>query len=864
MKTRSYWKDIWQSLTQSKGRFFSIFSLMMIGATALIGLKVTGPNMNRTAQAFIQRQATMDAVVLASAGFSDVDIAELGDLAETEVELAYLVDVTIKGTDQALRLFSKPSQISRFDLISGRWPKRADEILLSERLAEQYALGEPITVSQPAGDVLQVTQLTVVGFANSSEIWDQVNLGTTTVGTGELAGYGMVLGGAFERMPYNLARLRYLDLTDLPFYEAAYRREVETRQTELKRQWVDKGGRRLKALKAQPQQQLDKAKGELKTQTDQLAALPEGPEKSAAQAQLKAAQADLASQQAQLDDLPTPTYTTYYRQNYPGSGGYMTYLTSTTAISAVGDIFPVVLYLVAALVTSTTMTRFVDEERHKAGIFKALGYTERQILTKFILYGLSASLLGTLAGILLGNGILSPMIGEIILATSVIGRSTPHFYWGWSLLAVLLALLSAVLPSYLVARRELLQSPARLLQAKPPLAGARIALERLGWLWRRLSFTQKVTARNIFRYKQRMLMTILGVAGSVALLFAGLGIQSSISGVVATQFGDIFRYELIVVENSRADQAAQSRLKQRLAGSAIAGHLAVRYEAVTDTIDGVKDEQTLSLIVTEDSAALSDFIQLRDRKTQQALSLKDSGVIISEKLAQLLAVEVGDRLVLNLEQGLVRAEIAGISELYAGHYVYMTAPLYQAVTGKAYAVNAHLVRVNQGQAVDRLAADFLDQAAVAALVQNTSLAQMLTTVADSLYAVMVILVVLSVLLGLVILYNLTHINVAERIRELSTIKVLGFHHQEVTLYIYRETLVLSTLGILLGLVAGYGLHKVLLQLISASHIMFQPKVALYVYLAPILVILFILAGLGFMVNAKLRRLDMLAALKSVE
>ncbi|WP_236682974.1 ABC transporter permease [Streptococcus sp. X13SY08] len=578
------------------------------------------------------------------------------------------------------------------------------------------------------------------------------------------------------------------------------------------------------------------------------------------------ARADLAEAEKNLKNLEEPSYISYTRATIPGGNGYQMYKASTSSISAVGNVFPIVIYVVAAMVTFMTMTRFVDEERTNAGIFKALGYTNKDIIRKFLLYGFVASMAGTIVGILAGNFILSPLIGRIITKTKVIGASELYFYPLWTILAVILGLFSAVLPAYLVARKELTEKPAQLLQAKPPVSGSTILLEKIGFIWKRLSFTHKVTARNIFRYKQRMLMTIFGVAGSVALLFGGLGIRSSISGIANTQFSDIIRYDILVTENSKASEQEKADLTDLLASTTISQQLPVTVEQLEEKIDGVDEAQSISLLITDKPSEIHNFIQLRHRVSKEKIKLDNQGVVLSEKLASLYGIKVGDTIPLTLEDEVVQVRVSGISELYASHFVYMTADYYEKLTGTHPVKNSYLLKVNNQdhEAIKTLAADFLKLDAVEAVVQHTAVISQIATLVDSLQSVMVILIVLSILLGVVILYNLTNINVAERIRELSTIKVLGFHSKEVTMYIYRETIVLSIVGILLGLLGGVGLHRVLLSVIGPSNMMFQSNVTLDVYLIPIFAIVGILAILGWFVNYKLCHVDMLEALKSVE
>ncbi|HFR3816020.1 TPA: FtsX-like permease family protein [Streptococcus suis] len=1121
MKKKIYWKDMRQSLLSSKGRFLSIFSLMMLGALALTGLKVTAPNMEKTAQAYIADHRTMDLAVISGLGLSQADLDELETIEGATLEAGYFKDVVTNEGQTAIRLFSAPQTLSTYKLVEGEMPSQKGQIALSASFKNRYKLDDTVQVteSDKDGKILTQTSFTLVGFVASAEIWDNETMGMAASGDGQLGGYGLVSQDTFKSEVYTIARIRYDDLVDLPYYSQAYQEKLDQHQEDLEKLLADNDEQRLETIQAegqteidkgeaeigQAQSQLDQAAGELASGKDQLASgrrefargraklvqsemelrtvlaqllqtkfqldeskkeldnqkdkldqsksfldvsheglletaqrlesakqqldsqnaqlsqtasqistgraswfqaqkeldleianhLQEGQslsdypdllarqegldveksrldqmesaheqanqaylqgydyyqtkqneynsnlaqyqtwnqeyqaglaryqaglsqyeqgivaynkgvedyewglsqlessnqllrqeelrleeadkelsqaqsqfseKKATADQEISQAQTEIAQAKSDLSKLEKAPYQVYTRSSLPGGDGYTTYSNATRSIAAVGNVFPVVLYLVAALVTFTTMARFVDEERTQSGLLKALGYTNRQIMAKFILYGLAAGLVGTIVGIIAGNLLLSPLISNIITQTTVIGPAKLHFYPLWTGLALLLSLASSVLPAYLVARRELTEKPAQLLLPKPPVTGSSIWLEKWPAIWSRLSFTHKVTARNIFRYKLRMLMTIFGVAGTVALLFGGLGIRSSISGVVQRQFGELIHYDMLVVENSRATEEELDKLTHFLQSDQVRQSLPVAFEQLHQTVEenGQRKNLSISLYIS-DRRDFGNQVSL-ESSTGQPIKLSDRGIVLTEKLAQIYGVSVGDKLSLTLEDKEVSVRVEAVADMYAGHFIYMTDSYYEQVTSKQKTANAYLVQLKDSQLghIQTLASQLLAMPAVRSLVQNTSLIDMLTTIAGSLQTIMTILVILSILLGLVILYNLTIINMSERIRELSTIKVLGFHNKEVTMYIYRETIALSLIGMLVGLVGGIYLHKLLLAMIGSDSIRFNPSVGLEVYLIPILAISGILAALGWYVNHHLRKVDMLEALKSVD
>lgn len=901
MKRKIYWKDLLQSFTGSKGRFLSILTLMMLGSLALVGLKVASPNMERTAWTFLKNTNAADVTAIGDYGLDQADQAELQTLSGADVEFGYMTDLTLANSEDAIRIFSNTDKISKFQVTEGRLPEKEDELALADFWKDRYQIGQIIHLSQKKGSDSQLKRdsYTITGFVHSPDIFSKSDMGSSASGNGNLVAYGVVTEENFKSSVYTIARLRFASLTDVNPFSSDYEKKLEEEEETLKELVADNGQARLEKMKKDAQESLDEGKKQLdeaesnltagkkrlqeietrlQPQENQVSQLPE-PQKSQVSSQIEEAkeqlkqekeklshaESDFASEKAkwqtsqdEVNALTEPTYHVYNRKSSPTGQGYLMYSNSAMSIRAVGNIFPVVLYAVAAMVTFTTMTRFVDEERTNAGIFKALGYHSKDIIAKFVIYGLVAGTLGTLLGILIGHYVLAPTISHIITERMIVGESQQHFYWTYSCLALGLSLIASVLPAYLVSRRELHEEAAQLLLPKPPVKGSKILLERITFIWSHLSFTQKVTARNIFRYKQRMLMTIFGVAGSVALLFAGLGIQSSVVGVADRQFKDLQQYQMILSVNSRASDSDKAKLEEKLQSDEVENYRLISFKQVEEKYAGKAGVQTVTIMVT-DKDDLGPFVHLE--KNGEKLSLS-GGVILTDKLAQLAGVSVGDNFTIDGKT----FKVGAITEHYVGHFVYMNQATYEEIYGQAPKMNTYLVQLkdkSEGN-TERVAGEFMDQVAVSGLVQNASTIQLFESFANSLNHTMAILVLVSVLLAIVILYNLTNINVAERIRELSTIKVLGFHNKEVTLYIYRETILLSLIGMIVGLVSGFYLHQFLIQMIAPGTFRFQPKVGWEVYLIPVLAVSVILTILGVFVNHYLRKVDMLEALKSVE
>ena len=610
------------------------------------------------------------------------------------------------------------------------------------------------------------------------------------------------------------------------------------------------------------QRSIEKAEEEYESKLAEFNSNKPKAEKKIAEAKTRI---ELAQEQA--DNLTVPAYSVSGRREGLTSQGYRVYMVIVNIIGKLANIFPIFLYFVAALVTFTTMGRMVDEERTNSGTLKALGYTNGDVMLKFTVYGFTASTIGTVIGVLAGHTVL-PLIVEHAYSSGFTMPSIKLGFHPWvTLVSFLLAWMSAVVPTWIVASRELREKPAALLLSKPPAKGSKIFLERVTPIWNRLNFTRKVTARNIFRYKMRMFMTIFGVCGAVSLLTAGLGVQASIGQIGERQFDELIHYDLIAVEQSSTNSAQIDELKKALNKDSVSSSIAAHYEELSKTSGKNSDKQQITLLATDDAYNFGTYLTLRDRSSHEKRIMVNDGAIISERLSEMLHVSVGDSFSVTDAGGVERTvKVSGICEMYIGHFVFMNAQCYEKMFGTDYSENSYMVRLKDSSVAnaERQGARLMKLSAVQSVVQNTTQKNMVSTIVESLNLIMEVLIIVAVMLAVVILYNLTNLNVSERIRELSTIKVLGFHTNETTMYIYRETMLLSGLGILAGYGFGAWLHGYIVTEVPPDEVMFDPALGWKAFVVPLLVVGVVLAVLGWVVYRRLKTVDMLAALKSVE
>ncbi len=572
----------------------------------------------------------------------------------------------------------------------------------------------------------------------------------------------------------------------------------------------------------------------------------------------------LAEAKEDVANLDLPVYTEYTRMETPTSGGYQVFTSLATSIDKVANVFPILLYAVAALVTFTTMTRFVEDERINTGTLLSLGYSESEIKRKYIIYGALSSAIGSVIGIISGAIFIPILLYTAFRSDFTTPDLILTFDWSVAAIALGVSLLCAVIPAFLVTASEFKHSPASLLLPKPPADGSKILLERIPLIWNRLTFAHKVTARNIFRYKKRMFMTIFGVSGSVALLFTGLAMQGSIGNVADLQFGQVIQYDMLVVGTNNIDVDQIAEVDQVLAEAEIDSNQPLYIENLS-LLAGPNDErQTITMMVADDFTGYVDF---HDRKTGEQYQLQDGEVIITERLANILDLSVGDTITVNSAEDLpVDLSIGAITEMYTGHFIYANQQTYTAAFGEQPIPNSYVVNLadDSPQAVKALAIELMKLDGVQTVMQNESLIAQVNSMAESLNSVMSLLIVLSVMLAVVILYNITNINVSERMRELSTTKVLGYYDKEVTMYIYRETIILSLIGIVVGWIFGRIIHLFMMNAVSPLNMMFDQTAVIIAFIAPALLIIVVSVILGIIIHIRLKHVDMLEALKSVE
>ncbi len=900
-------KNITREFRSSLARYVSVSALLMLGVFVFIGLNVTGPNMRQTAQRVYSTEHLADAKVSSTIALTAKDRTAIQQLQGIKtVEYGHTQDVLIKGSQKAIRVQSNPQSLSKMTLVKGRQATRSNEIVLSNQLRHQYPLGTKIHLV--AGKTNTSTGLhkrayTVVGFATSSEYLKKDKLGDTSLGNGTLAGFAYTTKAAFSSSRPNVARLAFTHTKGVA-YSDSYEHHAASLVTKLQKKLNRRNTTRVADLRHelthtittaqgkltanrrkfnQAAAQLDTAQKQLDTQLSRAKATQSTAtitQLNVKQQQLKLQRQSLATQRQQLTTAQTKinnakvskrqlknvSLTIGTRNDY--NAGYNNYGEDAARIDALGKSFPAFFFLIAILVSFTTMRRMVSEKRIEMGTLRALGYSKGAVMKEFLVYSISTAVTGTLLGSVLGLVVLPRIIFRAYTTNFNFANLQLAWHPGYISIGLGLALFSTVLASWLAAHASLKIIPADLMLPKPPANGSRIWLERFTPIWRKMSFSHKVTARNLFRYKGRMFMTIIGVAGATALMITGFGIRDSLNTIVNRQFGQISRYDLVAVYNPDAKTSAVKKAKQAItANHHVQRTTATHFETVYATTNQENTREEISLMVPFSLNQLDHYLKLRDYRTGNRMKLTNDGAIVSQKLAKLQHVSVGDDMTIKESDGTAhRIKVSGITTMYAGHDIYLTRSYYNRIYGTHVTANAYLVKLKNAtaQKTNAVANNFNRQQAAVRTVQSRESKQTITNILSNLNNLILVLVLSASLLSLVVLYTLTNINVSERVRELSTLKVLGFYPKEVLMYIYRETNILTGAGILTGIGVGYAFHAYIMALLPPSTAMVAPGLTwLNIGISVVLTIIFSMIVMILM-NHKIQSVDMLEALKSVD
>lgn len=572
----------------------------------------------------------------------------------------------------------------------------------------------------------------------------------------------------------------------------------------------------------------------------------------------------LADARKEIQDIEEPEWIVTDRNALPE---YSDYGDNADRIKNIGEVFPVIFFLVAALISLTTMTRMVEEQRTQIGTLKALGYGKYAIASKYLNYAFLATVGGSAAGILIGEKILPYIIIKAygIMYHNVGNNLEIHYELKFALTASIAAVVCTVGATVVACYRVLAETSASLMRPPAPKEGKRVLVEKITILWKHLNFTWKSCLRNLFRYKKRLFMTIFGISGSMALMLVGFGIKDSISDIVVKQYEELQHYDGTIITDEDASPEEREKLSEYLKqNKKIQRFTNIQFTKITAPRE--KSSISCYLYVPEDMENFREDVTLRNRITKEGYELTDAGAVISEKTARLLGLQVGDSITLEKDHEEYQARVAVITENYMGHYIYMTPAVYEQTFGEKpiYEDVIFSVRDEYLDQEETIGKEILSQPAALSISYTASLAAQVDRMLSTLGIVIVVLIVSAGMLAFVVLYNLNNINITERQRELATLKVLGFYDNEVSQYVLRENILLTIAGIIFGSGFGVLLHRYIIVTVEVDAVMFGRNIrpVSFFYCAVITCIFSLIVNL-FM-HRKLKKIDMVESLKSVE
>lgn len=829
-------KNLLREIKRTFTKFLSIFAICALGVAFFAGIRATSPDMKEAGDRLYNTYNLSDISVISTSGLTADNIRDLESIEGIQaVRASLFVDAMARGTgekEKNLRLYSMPIKLKSeyaplidlipdygidtspeyemngVEIVSGRMPLNDTEIALDYTLEGSLVkqLGDEITLTTSGGTVT----LRVVGFIRSPMYISMFERGTSSIGNGTSDGFAYASGNAISSLGTKLPVMSLLNT----YYTRA--------------DIVISGKEGLSAYS-------DEYEALVNEVTDRI------------------------------EDYASTQSGTWYIQGRSGNPGYSDYSENTDRIAAVGDVFPLIFFIVAALVCLTTMTRMVEEQRIEMGTMKALGYGGWQIAMKYAAYAMSACISGGVVGAIIGFKLFPYVIMKGYSIMYYLGKLETPYRADIAFMAIAAMAVCTAAATFSACYASLKEVPATLMRPKAPKAGRRVLLEKIPFIWKKLSFTSKVTVRNLFRYKKRFFMSVIGIAGSGALLVTAFGLNDSIFGIIEKQFGDIWQMDVQAYVYEAMPLADMQELLGKNPANDDFDSVMFCLDSQMECKNGGRSQSGVHLLGVESAESMAGRINLHNGGAP--VTLDDSGVVVTAKLAETLSIKVGDEINMRTggEDHLMR--VIGIADNYVYHYVYITAAYYETVFGKAMQYNGFMGNLKDGltdETMDAMSTQLLSDSRMYTV---RTIGSIYASVWDSLSIlnyVVLVLILGSGMLTFVVMLNLTNINIGERMRELATLRVLGFYDKEMYAYIFRENNALSVIGAFVGLVFGKIMHLFVIRTCEVDMVMFvrSAKPLSYVYAFALTIVFSLIVNL--LMRPKVRAIDMVESLKSAE
>lgn len=803
-------KDSFREIKKTYKRFISIILMALLGVAVFVGIGASGDNIANTVGTYFKEYDIYDLKLISTLGLTNEDLEEIQKIDGVTTAIAtYEKDVLleINGSNYVINAMEYNETLNKVELVEGNIPSSANEVMIDSKLAEEQniKIGDKINLQEVLEEnqesALKNVELIVSGISNTP-LFMTDERGTSKLGTGKVDYYVYIHKDNINSDIYTTIYIATNKVDGLLVDSEEYKTEIEA----------------------------------LKNSIDSISE---------------------QRKQARYDSLVYPKWYLWDRKE--ANTGYSATMQYSEILTTVSKVFPLLFFAIATLMSLNSMTRMVDEERTQIGTLKAMGYSKAQISSKYILYALLATVIGNILGVFVGFELLTNIIVRLCLDFYTVPYIPVVYDFGLTFIGCLVSALCIVGGAIYASYRKLRHVPAKLMRPKAPKIGKRVFLEKIPFIWNRLSFTQKVTFRNMFRYKKRFLMTIVGISGATALTLVGFGVNDSTSNLVPLQYNEIYNYQMTVALEDMPQEEQNQMIAELQEKEEITSVLPVKMQSMHITHNGqTKDVQ---LIVT--SEQLDGFINLRNTSTKEKYELDNNSIILTQGIANKLEIEEGDTIQIEDEDGIQKEVTVGkITEHYISHYMYMSDELYEQLYNSSVKDNVLLIKTNELSKEE-------EEALSKQLLENYKISSInLTSDVEEDFIdfdiIVIILILVSGTLALLVLYNLSNININERIRELATLKVLGFYPKEVDNYVNKEMTLLSLIGMIIGLGLGVILTMFILEIAQLELIIFPKTIEPLSYVFAFSIILAFTLLVNLFSHFTLKKIDMIESLKSVE
>ena len=857
-------KDIIREISKTKSKFVSIMIIMFLGVFVFIGLKETTPAMVNTYNKTLEQHNIYDLRVTNNFGINNGDIEEIRKLDNIDkLETYNKKNYKLENSTNSIDIETLPKELATPKLIKGKLPTNNNEIAVVDSLEKIYKIGDTVNLVDDKSEEKKLRSYSykVVGYVHGA---DHTEVSSNNPTNNSYFGYINRENFQFDNVTGVNIKLKGISYK---YSDKKYIEEVNKSRDQLidilkERKLVDEKNYKSNTSQKikESEERLASIEKELASNSERLELLKNVDIQRYAEqsSKLNEAKKQLEVSKRAFEETNYPRFNV---ENIRGLVHYAQFIDSAGSLSFLANVFSIFLFSVSVLVSLTTLTRMVDENRTSIGTLKALGYSNRDIFKKYYIYGGVSTVIGTILGIIAGYLVIVPIIYNSY--SRFFTLKEPYIVYNLHIIALafLISILCILLAVFIPLRKNLKERSAYLLRPKAPSSGSRIFLENVSFIWKRLSFLRKVTFRNIFRYKVRMFMTIFGVMGCLTLMFIGFAIRFGVIDISNEQFKIINKIDVLATYNPYAEKEDIDKISKEIGSNSNVENF-TKVNVQKATVEKNNEVLDTAQLVTLDRNNYKDYITLMDNRSN--IELPKDSIVINEKLAYLYNLSVGDNFKVIINEKEYTLKIGAINKNYFGNILYMDREYFSKVFDKTYSDNSFIIKMNNSDEVEKMASKLQDNPYVANVSDNSKIQENLDNFISGLDIIVVVMVLCSLALALVVLYNLINVNVSERQRELSTIKVLGFYPREVTIYVFREIFYLSIIGIVIGNYIAYRLYlKIILELASRT-MMFSSRVPIAVYTLSTGVTLVIIIFVMAIMHRRLKKVNMVESLKAIE